>query len=231
MPGTVAQAVDRLRILRAARASWEATITVERVDVPRGVKRFSGITLIDDRQVGWLVGGEKREFVVPPGQHKVTVLFARRVLELRSPGSPREATACASCSLLAGERVDFLCGTREDVIRHWTRVARAEGYRALLTSWVSIGLVSGAFWAGAFLIQFLRPAVALAIDEGFLNPVFYQFTSPLFSAIGLALLTWWILRRTRFLSRPTSFAEKCNGLGSPYFLELTESKPGAESVA
>jgi hypothetical protein len=67
---------------RTRRAKWDtvpwASITVRLGDVAAGPPRYTGVVLIDRRQLGYLIGGEPRAFRVDPGEHTITVYLGRR---------------------------------------------------------------------------------------------------------------------------------------------------------
>ncbi len=211
---------ERLRANRVSRRAVERTmVTVRRREPPAGERRFSGRVIIDGNMHGDLIGDETRRFDVEPGEHTLTVRFARRPVIFSASS---RAKAFASVSLIGGEQADFVCGIRPEVVRLWIDARRVRCLRAmvLVGGWyLAVGLAVGLSW---FIGPYVREAVALAVIHlpvnGPLIPLSYRLAGPLLAGFCLAILNGWTLRRWRGLT-DTSDEALLSRFGSPYYLE------------
>jgi hypothetical protein len=197
------------------RAADRSTITVRRVDPPAGLHRFSGRVIVDRQRLGYLLGGQPRTFDAEPGEHTITVFFGRRPAILSSRG---RATAAASFSLRAGERADFACGIRREVVHLWAQARRArEIHLAVIT--VAFVLAIGLNWLlGPYFREVAAWAVLHLPIDGSLIPFFYRMVGPAFFGFWLAILNGWMLRRWPHL-RHTNDEALISRIGSPFYLE------------
>jgi hypothetical protein len=211
------------RISGALRAP--AKITIVRGDWPTRGRRFAGKVRIDDRMLGYLVGGEPRAFEVEPGDHKVTVQLARRDLVVSAPGS---AVVTTAVSVGPDERVVLKCGVRSDVARHWALlntfgVRRGVAFSLFLylfaaTGWLSSPGVQG--WAADTFIRYFPQ------QNGWI-PWIQAVVGPLPLGFCMALLGGCLLGRLARGASPRAARELESRLGSPYFLEREPRMPPA----
>lgn len=208
---------EEFRKQRAKRRTLDlATITVKRVDLFAGQFRFSGRVLIDRQRLGYLVGGEPVTFDVEPGDHTITVSFGRRPAVLSSPG---RAKCSALVSVGAGERAEFACGIRPDVVHLWVKARRAGAIRCAALA-VPVGLAGGSGW---FLAPYFQEVEAWAVFHlpipSSLIWLCYRLVSRVFTAFWFAMLARWIVSRLIRFPLDQTDEVLLSRIGSPYFLE------------
>ena len=208
---------EEFRTRRAKRRSLDlAAITVKRAGPSAGLRRFTGRVIVDGQRLGYLVSGEPRAFEVEPGDHTITVFFGRRPEVFSSRG---RASSSARVSLGAGERADFACGIRPEVVALWARARRA-GLAHLFVFAFVVGLAQAGVW---LLGPYLREAVAMAVIrlpvDGRLIPWFYRLVSPVSVPFWFAALNWWRVRRMTHFPWDVTDKTLLARIGSPYYVE------------
>jgi hypothetical protein len=208
----------RFESARVERGSQgQATIIVRRGDLPGRRRRFTGTVRIDERRIGYLVGGEARAFDVQPGAHRVTVYLGRKDRVASAPG---RAMVSSSVEVEPGEQVVLTCGVRCEVARQWRRIDRSGGRFGIYFA-VAIYLCAALGWLIAPFLQELLAATVLYYLPGFRASIvpLAIMVSPIPAAFYAAVLGGYAIGRWVRGMSVESTEDLLPRLGSPYYLE------------
>ncbi len=217
--------------MRPERDDW-ATISVQMTGLGAESPRFQGIVRIDGGQKLDLVGGSPSVFRVEPGEHVVSVCFARK---FRLDGYPEKAECRLRVEVSPQEAVRLSCGIRPGARGEWHRAKNAKFHGVMfLVGYLSFCALTIAGWllvkASAPLIQPFVHGVCVWASRflGLQEPWATLFVAPTGSrlavTIGMALAMALLFCRWIGFRFPDRGQNDASRIEDPYFLAREDSK-------